>query len=345
MIDEDAAHRPGRDREEVRPVLPADVPLVDEPHIGLVNERRRLQRVVRTFTAEVAARPSGAARCRQRPSTRRLPRFALAPGEQQTRDVETLGHVRPPGARYTRMSRRRPGLRVSLRRTFSWRRYADSTSHWHDDARASRDCGRNDAVAAGEPADGTGRHHLGNRTHDGRTKHRGRHRCRHRRFAGYRQRRQQPDRHHGTCRHQQGVFLRRGRRPGVGDSAVRSVRRAYSGRRQAASPDGEPERALRLRRSIRDEHGRGDRHSGRSKGRGRDGEPEVAGENPCGLDHHERKVPVCHQRGFAHDRARHVLEGRPAHRWHRLGVRRWGTGRAKCWSTTTRPTCRCATST
>ena len=40
-VDEDAAHDLRRDAEEVRPVLPAHVLPVDQPQVGLVDERRR----------------------------------------------------------------------------------------------------------------------------------------------------------------------------------------------------------------------------------------------------------------------------------------------------------------
>jgi hypothetical protein len=53
VIDEDAPHHLGRDPEEVRAVLPGDVALSGEPHVGLVDQCRRLEGVVRTLLAQV----------------------------------------------------------------------------------------------------------------------------------------------------------------------------------------------------------------------------------------------------------------------------------------------------
>ena len=57
VIDQDAAHHLRRHAEEVRAVLPDDALLADEPQVGLVNERRRLQRVLDPFAAEVGRGP------------------------------------------------------------------------------------------------------------------------------------------------------------------------------------------------------------------------------------------------------------------------------------------------
>src|SRR5262249_24581897 len=47
VVDEDAAHRLRRDAQEVRAPLEAPLGvLVDEPEVGLVDQRRRLERVV-----------------------------------------------------------------------------------------------------------------------------------------------------------------------------------------------------------------------------------------------------------------------------------------------------------
>ena len=54
MVDEHAPDGLRRDREEVRPPLPIRALLVDEPHVGLVHERRGLQRVVRPLLTQAA---------------------------------------------------------------------------------------------------------------------------------------------------------------------------------------------------------------------------------------------------------------------------------------------------
>ena len=53
MVDEDAPHRLGGDREEVRAVLVPGPVLIDEAQIGLVDERGRLQRVFRPLFGQV----------------------------------------------------------------------------------------------------------------------------------------------------------------------------------------------------------------------------------------------------------------------------------------------------
>jgi hypothetical protein len=56
VIDEHAAHRLRRHAEEVRAALPRLAAVAaDQPHPGLVHERRRLQRVSRRSPAHVGA--------------------------------------------------------------------------------------------------------------------------------------------------------------------------------------------------------------------------------------------------------------------------------------------------
>ena len=43
MVDEDPPHQAGGHREEMGAVLPLDTGEVDEPKVGLVHERRRLE--------------------------------------------------------------------------------------------------------------------------------------------------------------------------------------------------------------------------------------------------------------------------------------------------------------
>ena len=50
---QDVPHQPGGYAEEVRPVLPAHLLPVDQPHPGFIDERRRLQRMVGAFPGEV----------------------------------------------------------------------------------------------------------------------------------------------------------------------------------------------------------------------------------------------------------------------------------------------------
>jgi hypothetical protein len=56
VVDEDAAHHLRGDAEEVCAVLPLHLRLVDEPHVGFVDERRGLQGVADALLAQVARR-------------------------------------------------------------------------------------------------------------------------------------------------------------------------------------------------------------------------------------------------------------------------------------------------
>ena len=56
MVHEDSAHHFGGDGQEVRAVLPIDSILVDQPQVGFVNERGRLQGVVAPFPTQIACR-------------------------------------------------------------------------------------------------------------------------------------------------------------------------------------------------------------------------------------------------------------------------------------------------
>ena len=52
IIDEDLAHGSGRHAEEVRPVFPGRIGMVDELEVGFVHQRRGVERVV--FALEIA---------------------------------------------------------------------------------------------------------------------------------------------------------------------------------------------------------------------------------------------------------------------------------------------------
>ena len=56
VIDQDPAHDLRRDAKEVRPILPIDLSLIDEPQVDLIYQRRRLQGVVGPLAAKLAHR-------------------------------------------------------------------------------------------------------------------------------------------------------------------------------------------------------------------------------------------------------------------------------------------------
>jgi hypothetical protein len=56
VLDQNLPHEARGDAAEVRPAFPAHLRLVHELQVSFVHQRRRLQRVVRPFASEVAAR-------------------------------------------------------------------------------------------------------------------------------------------------------------------------------------------------------------------------------------------------------------------------------------------------
>ncbi len=60
MVGQHLAHEPGSDGDEMNAVLPVDPVEFDQPLPGLVDERRGLQRVVRTLATEKAHGHRGA---------------------------------------------------------------------------------------------------------------------------------------------------------------------------------------------------------------------------------------------------------------------------------------------
>ena len=71
----------------MRAVLPPDLVRVDEPHVGLVDERRGLERVAGALAPHVAAREAAHLVVDERDEgVERLP-VACPPGLQQARDL------------------------------------------------------------------------------------------------------------------------------------------------------------------------------------------------------------------------------------------------------------------
>ena len=57
MVNQDSPHHFGRQREEVRPILPIGVALADEPEIGLVHQSGGLKDMPRRFMSKSGCRP------------------------------------------------------------------------------------------------------------------------------------------------------------------------------------------------------------------------------------------------------------------------------------------------
>ena len=87
MVDQDLAHRPRRDSEEVHPVLPVDVRLIDQFDIRLVDQCRRLQRMVLPLVTEVDRRSTVQFGIYQRQQLIERTDIAIAPLVQQLGDI------------------------------------------------------------------------------------------------------------------------------------------------------------------------------------------------------------------------------------------------------------------
>ena len=85
MVHEDAAHHFGGHREEVRAVLPTRPILIDEPEVGFVNERGRLEGVVAPLPAQIGCRAPPQVLVNQLEEIVARLHVATPPGAQQDR--------------------------------------------------------------------------------------------------------------------------------------------------------------------------------------------------------------------------------------------------------------------
>jgi len=99
MIDENPSHHAGGDAEEVCPVAPLDMPLIDQPYVCLVEERGRLQRMARRLTDHVARRHPAQVIVDERDQTMESVLPTIAPRHEQLRNLGLLAvavaHWRP----------------------------------------------------------------------------------------------------------------------------------------------------------------------------------------------------------------------------------------------------------
>jgi len=91
VVDEDAAHHLRRDSEEVRPILPPDTLLTEEPEIGFMDQCRRLERVVRALAAKVRGRSASKFAINERQQLIARLKIAPPPGLQQSTHVDRSG--------------------------------------------------------------------------------------------------------------------------------------------------------------------------------------------------------------------------------------------------------------
>ena len=85
MIDQNLAHQVGRDAEELRAAGALHLRLVHQPQVGLVDQRRRLQRVVRPLAADIGGREAAQFAVDERHQFAQCLLVAAAPGLEQSR--------------------------------------------------------------------------------------------------------------------------------------------------------------------------------------------------------------------------------------------------------------------
>jgi hypothetical protein len=92
VIDQDAAHDLRGDTKEMRPILPVDLPLVDEPDKHLVHKRRRLQGVAGPLAPKLAGRHAPELRIDEWQQLVERSPVAATPIAEQCRDVSRRDH-------------------------------------------------------------------------------------------------------------------------------------------------------------------------------------------------------------------------------------------------------------
>src|SRR6185436_11511506 len=87
VVHEDATHGLRGEPHEVRAVLPGDLALVEQPDVGLVRERRRLERVARAFAPKVAAGETAHLVVHEREERVQRALVALTPAKERSGDI------------------------------------------------------------------------------------------------------------------------------------------------------------------------------------------------------------------------------------------------------------------
>jgi hypothetical protein len=113
-IDQDSPHHPGGHRKKMCAILPPDAPRIDEPQIGFVDERRRLEDVVRTLARHLPPRQTTEVVMHDRNEFLERAIVTISPAQEQSGDVVRgrVGH-RTSGINWIcRHSTLLPGVRV-----------------------------------------------------------------------------------------------------------------------------------------------------------------------------------------------------------------------------------------
>ena len=94
VVDEDPADDLRRNAEEVRPVPPIDLPLIYQPQVGLMNQRRGLERVSGAFMTQLPSSDATQLRIDQWQQPVEGLSIAPTPIIEQRRDVWRVRHPR-----------------------------------------------------------------------------------------------------------------------------------------------------------------------------------------------------------------------------------------------------------
>src|SRR5512134_1048529 len=92
VIDQDPAHDVRGDTKEMRPILPIDLALVDEPDVHLMNKGRRLQGVVGPLLPKLARGHAAELRIDEWQQLIERSPVAATPIAKQCRDVARRDH-------------------------------------------------------------------------------------------------------------------------------------------------------------------------------------------------------------------------------------------------------------
>src|SRR5262245_56500842 len=112
MVNEDSAHRVRGHAEKMCSILPTHMALVDEPKVDLMDERRRLKRVVYALTSKLAGRDAPELVIDERQQLFERSGVASTPVGQQRRDAPGRGHRRQGAT----ASAPRPSIAISNRK-------------------------------------------------------------------------------------------------------------------------------------------------------------------------------------------------------------------------------------
>jgi hypothetical protein len=82
-VEQDAPHQLRGDPEEVRSILPADLPLINKPQKGLVDQSRGYERLARALPPHVSMRKPVQLLINQRHQLLERRLIALIPGKKQ----------------------------------------------------------------------------------------------------------------------------------------------------------------------------------------------------------------------------------------------------------------------